>query len=155
MFDFLNSFMQYTVRDLLHGAKAMSKSVFGKKDEYQIKFNHEEDGLWYVDFPNWPFDHHNLLMVAGADKMCAFLSDDDVTTEVLVRPSNKRLNLEGYAELIQKDHSLTGGSTYEVRNLEGFNRDIWLCPVTLFVLGRYPKYMYVKKVSRTDLLEKE
>ena len=139
--------MQYTIRDLLHGAKAMSKSVFGKKDEYQIKFNHEEDGLWYVDFPNWPFDHHNLLMVAGADKMCAFLSDDDVTTEVLVRPSNKRLNLEGYAELIQKDHSLTGGSTYEVRNLEGFNRDIWLCPVTLFVLGRYPKYMYVKKVS--------
>ena len=147
MFDFLNSFMQYTVRDLLHGAKAMSKSVFGKKDEYQIKFNHEEDGLWYVDFPNWPFDHHNLLMVAGADKMCAFLSDDDVTTEVLVRPSNQRLHLEGYAELIQKDHSLTGGSTYEVRNLEGFNRDIWLCPVTLFVLGRYPKYMYVKKVS--------
>lgn len=139
--------MQYTVRDLLHGAKAMSKSVFGKKDEYQIKFNHEDDGLWYVDFPNWPFDHHNLLMVAGADKMCAFLSDDDVTTEVLVRPSNKRLNLEGYAELIQKDHSLTGGSIYEVRNLEGFNRDIWLCPVTLFVLGRYPKYMYVKKVS--------
>ena len=155
MFDFLNSFMQYTVRDLLHGAKAMSKSVFGKKDEYQIKFNHEDDGLWYVDFPNWPFDHHNLLMVAGADKMCAFLSDDDVTTEVLVRPSNKRLQLDGYAELIQKDHSLTGGSTYEVRNLEGFNRDIWLCPVTLFVLGRYPKYMYVKKVSRTDRLEKE
>ena len=147
MFDFLNYFMQYTVRDLLHGAKAMSKSVFGKKDEYQIKFNHEEDGLWYVDFPNWPFDHHNLLMVAGADKMCAFLSDDDVTTEVLVRPSNKRLHLEGYAELIQKDHSLTGGSTYEVHNLEGFNHDIWLCPVTLFVLGRYPKYMYVKKVS--------
>ena len=147
--------MQYTIRDLLHGAKAMSKSVFGKKDEYRIKFNHEEDGLWYVDFPNWPFDHHNLLMVAGADKMCAFLSDDDVTTEVLVRPSNKRLQLDGYAELIQKDHSLTGGSTYEVRNLEGFNRDIWLCPVTLFVLGRYPKYMYVKKVSRTDRLEKE
>ena len=147
--------MQYTIQDLLKGAKAMSRSVFGKKDEYQIKFNHEDDGLWYVDFPNWPFDHHNLLMVAGADKMCAFLSDDDVTTEVLVRPSNKRLNLEGYAELIQKDHSLTGGSTYEVRNLEGFNRDIWLCPVTLFVLGRYPKYMYVKKVSRTDRLEKE
>ena len=68
--------MQYTIRDLLHGAKAMSKSVFGQKDEYQIKFNHEDDGLWYVDFPNWPFDHHNLLMVAGADKMCAFLSDD-------------------------------------------------------------------------------
>ena len=137
--------MQYTIQDLLKGAKAMSRSVFGKKDEYQIKFNHEDDGLWYVDFPNWPFDHHNLLMVCGADKMCAFLSDDDITAEVLVRPSNKRLQLESYAELVQKDHSLTGGSTYEVHNLKGFNRDIWLCPVTLFVLGRYPKYMYVKK----------
>ena len=137
--------MQYTIQDLLKGAKAMSRSVFGKRDEYQIKFNHEDDGLWYVDFPNWPFDHHNLLMVSGADRLCAFLSDDDITTEVLVRPSSKRLQLEGYAELVQKEHSLTGGSTYEVRNLEGFSRDIWLCPVTLFVLGRYPKYMYVKK----------
>ena len=140
--------MQYTVSDLLHGARVMSRSIFGQKDEYTIKFNHEDDGLWYVDFPNWPFDHHNLLMVAGADKLCAFLSDDDVTSEILVRPSSKRLQLEGYAELIQKDHSLTGGSTYEVRDLEGFHRDIWLCPVTLFVLGTYPKYMYIKKAPR-------
>ena len=140
--------MQYTVSDLLHGARVMSRSIFGQKDEYTIKFNHEEDGLWYVDFPNWPFDHHNLLMVAGADKLCAFLSDDDVTSEIQVRPSSKRLQLEGYAELIQKDHSLTGGSTYEVRDLEGFHRDIWLCPVTLFVLGKYPKYMYIKKAPR-------
>ena len=140
--------MQYTVSDLLHGARVMSRSIFGQKDEYTIKFNHEDDGLWYVDFPNWPFDHHNLLMVAGADKLCAFLSDDDVTSEIQVRPSSKRLQLEGYAELIQKDHSLTGGSTYEVRDLEGFHRDIWLCPVTLFVLGKYPKYMYIKKAPR-------
>lgn len=139
--------MNYTISDLLTGARVMSKSVFGRKKEYQLKFNHEEDGLWYVDFPNWPFDHHNLLMVAGADKLCAFLSDDDKEAKVLVRPSNKKLDLDGYAELVQKDHSLTGGSTYEVRNLDGFNRDIWLCPVTLFVLGKYPKYMYVKKAS--------
>lgn len=137
--------MNYSISDLLHGAKAMSRSVFGKKDEYQLKFNREDDGLWYVDFPNWPFDHHNLLMVAGADDLCAFLSDDDKVTEVLVRPSKKKLDLQGYAELEQKEHSLTGGSTYEVHNLAGFERNIWLCPVTLFVLGKYPKYMYVKK----------
>jgi hypothetical protein len=40
---------------------------------------------------------------------------------------------------------LTGGSIYTVTDLPGFERDIWLCPVTLFVLGRYPKYIYVKK----------
>ena len=137
--------MNYSMRDLLTGAQVMSKSVFGQKKEYTIQFNHEEDGLWYVDFPNWPFDHHNLLMVAGADKMCAFLSDDDKNAWVNVIPTSKEEDHPGYAMLIQKDHSLMGGSTYKVTGLEGFNRDIWLCPVTLFVLGKYPKYMYVKK----------
>jgi len=34
-----------------------------------LSFNHEADGCWYVDLPNWPFAHHNLMMVAGADKL--------------------------------------------------------------------------------------
>lgn len=139
-----------TIKDLTVGAKKIAASVFGKKKEYQIKFNREEDGLWYVDFPDWPFDHHNLLMVAGADEMCEFLSDDNKFTYVSVIPSEKEENHPGYAKLIQKEHSLTGGSTYQVTNLEGFDRDIWLCPVTLFVLGKYPKYMYVKKISKQE-----
>lgn len=137
--------MNYTISDLMNGASKMATSVFGKKKEYQLKFNHENDGYWYVDFPDWPFSHHNLMMVAGADDMCSFLSDDDKHTYVNVIPSNKEENHPGYAKLIQKEHSLTGGSTYEVTNLKGFERDIWLCPVTLFVLGQYPKYIYVKK----------
>ncbi|MBQ9585404.1 MAG: hypothetical protein IJR20_05325 [Muribaculaceae bacterium] len=71
--------------------------MFGKQSEYQLKFNNEDDGLWYVDFPNWPFDHHNLLMVAGADKLCDFLSDDGKTTHVDVIPCSKRKDLPGYA----------------------------------------------------------
>lgn len=137
--------MTYSFNDLKNGAKAMAKSVFGKKEEYIIKFNHEEDGLWYVDFPNWPFDHHNLLMVAGADELCAFLSEDNVSSYISVIPTSKKEEHEGYAELTRVNSSLTGGATYEVKNLPGFNRDIWLCPVTLFVLGEYPKYMYIKK----------
>ena len=67
--------MDYSMKDLMNGASLIQRSVFGKKDEYQLKFNHEEDGCRYVDFPGWPFDHHNLMMVAGADDLCAFLSD--------------------------------------------------------------------------------
>ena len=137
--------MTYTVNNLMGGAQAMAKSVFGRKKEYHLKFNHEADGLWYVDFPNWPFDHHNLLMVAGADRLCAFLSDDGKTSHVDVIPSNKREQHPGYACLVQGEHSLTGGSIYTVTDLPGFERDIWLCPVTLFVLGHYPKYLYIKK----------
>ena len=137
--------MNYTFSDLLYGAKTIAKSVFGQQSEYHIQFNHEDDGLWYVDFPNWPFDHHNLLMVEGADELCAFLSDDDIITSVNVIPANEEEDHPGYAKLIQQDYSLTRGSTYQVTGLEGFERDIWLCPVTLFVLGQYPRYMYIRK----------
>jgi hypothetical protein len=138
--------MDYNIRDLANGAQAMARSVFGKKSEYQLQFNHEEDGLWYIDYPNWPFSHHNLLMVAGADDLCAFLSDDDKVTRVSVIPSKERAEHEGYFELEQLESGLTTGSTYQVNHLDGFDRNIWICPVTLFVLGTYPKYIYVKKM---------
>ena len=80
------------MKDLMNGASLIQKSVFGKKKEYQLKFNHEADDCWYIDFPGWPFDHHNLMMVAGADDLCEFLSDDGLETRVNVIPSrNKRL----------------------------------------------------------------
>lgn len=129
----------------MNGASKLARSVFGKREKYVLQFNHEEDGLWYVDFPNWPFDHHNLLMVAGADELCAYLSDDDKIARVEVVPSNEERDMPGWVKLVQTEHSMTGGSTYEVHNLEGFERDIWLCPVTLFVLGKYPKFMYIRK----------
>lgn len=138
--------MHYTIKDLTQGAKIMADRVFGKKKEYNLQFNHEADGLWYIDYPNWPFDHHNLLMVAGADKLCAFLSDDDKYTRVKVIPASKKEEHHGYFELEQVSSGLTSGSTYKVHGLEGFTKDIWICPVTLFVLGTYPKYIYVKKL---------
>lgn len=138
--------MHYTLKDLTQGAKIMANRVFGKKKEYHLKFNHEEDGLWYIDYPNWPFDHHNLLMVEGADDLCAYLSDDNKYTKVSVIPSSKEEKHEGYFKLSQVSSGLTSGSTYEVQGLEGFTQNIWICPVTLFVLGEYPKYIYVKKL---------
>lgn len=146
--------MNYTLADLLIGARQMGLSVFGKKNEYQIEFQKEADGGWYVVFPGWPFDHHNLLMVSGADKMCELLSEDGTRTKISVIPTKKREKHEGYFELTQTESSLTGGSTYKV-DLEEFKlrfgRDtLWLCPVTLFVLGQYPKYMYVKKVTNSN-----
>lgn len=137
--------MKYSICNLMNGARTMANSVFGRRSEYNLKFNKEERGLWYVDFPNWPFEHRNLLMVAGADKLCEFLSDDGRFAYVDVIPSSKHESHPGYACLVQGEHSLTGGSIYTVTGLPGFEREIWLCPVTLFVLGRYPKYLYIKK----------
>ena len=137
--------MDYSMKDLKNAASLIQKSVFGKKSEYRLKFNRESDGCWYVDFPGWPFDHHNLMMVAGADDLCAFLSNDGRETRVNVIPARKKENHDGYAELRRLDHSLTGGAHYEVKGIAGFTKKIWICPVTLFVLGNYPAYIYLKK----------
>ena len=40
--------MDYSMKDLMNGASLIQRSVFGKKDEYQLKFNHEEDGCWWT-----------------------------------------------------------------------------------------------------------
>lgn len=52
-------------------------------------------------------------------------------------------DMDDYICCEQIEASLFGGSTYDVYGLEGFNRTIWICPVTLFVLGEYPKYIYI------------
>ena len=38
-------------------------------------------------------------------------------------------------------------ATYKVYGLEGFSREIWICPVTLTVLGHYPNYIYIKQTT--------
>lgn len=133
------------MKKYLLGIKIILGCIFSFRKKYKLQFNCEEDNKWYINFPNWPFDHHNLMMVAGADKLCEFLSSDGKFTYVEVIPSNKEKNYNRYAKLIRKEHSLTGGSVYKVVGLKEFNRDIWLCPVTLFVLGNYPKYIYIRK----------
>ena len=138
--------MERYIDEIKAKANNIAHKMFGKKREYHLQFNHEEDGCWYIDYPNWKFSHHNLMMVAGADELCAFLSDDNKHTRVSVILSNNKAIHEGYFELEQLTKSLTGGSTYQVNNLKGFNRNIWICPITLFVLGEYPKYIYVRKL---------
>ena len=94
-------------------------------------------------------------MVEGADKMCELLSEDGKRTKICVIPAKKQEEHEGYFELKRTESSLAGGSTYKVDLVEfkeRFHRDtLWLCPVTLFVLGNYPKYMYVKKATDTTI----
>ena len=113
------------------------------RKEYHLKFNHEDDGNWYIDIPNWPFFHHNLMMVSNADKLCAHFSEDDKVSKVHVIKSDERLSQEGYLELERSD--IGYGADYKVNDTAIPFDKIWLCPVTLFVLTEYPKYLYVKK----------
>lgn len=142
--------MNYTINGLLNGTKLLVAKIFSKKKKYHLQFNHEEDGFWYVDFPGWPFDHSNLMMVGRAGNLCEELSDDGKHTYVDVVPRNTVKYMPGYACLVRQKHSLTGGATYSVEGMRRMHWDIWLCPVTLFVLGKYPKYIYFKKTGKNE-----
>jgi len=145
---FANS--MYTIKEICKGAPKLVRSVLNKKREYRVQFNKERDGCWYVDFPHWPFSHDNLTMVSGADKMLELLSNGDLFVVMSVIPAKKKEQHNGYIELEQTEYSLFGGSTYQVKFepfIQRFKRDtLWICPVTLFVLGHYPRFIYVKKV---------
>ena len=70
-------------------------------------------------------------------------------------PAKKKEQHDGYIELEQTEHSLFGGSTCQVKFepfIQRFKRDtLWICPVALFVLGHYPKYIYERAYAYKDL----
>ena len=114
---------------------------------YDLKFVHD-DNMWYIDMP-WPGDRYNLAMVAGSNHLLTFLdTKKENRVRVLVRPNKKRrTDLNGYFECVKQTSGLFAGATYKVNGLEGFSREIWICPVTLTVLGHYPKYIYLKQME--------
>ncbi len=90
------------------------------------------------------FAHHNLAMVGGANKLCSYLADGRQTIRVEVVASEHPLPLSGYGILTKTYSNLFYGADYGTTGFEKFHRSVWICPVTLFVMGRYPRYIYVK-----------
>ena len=54
---------------------------------------------------------------------------------------------EGLIKLSLYKSSLTGGGYYSTQVGDVNLTHVWLCPVTLFVLGRYPQYIYFKRID--------
>ena len=111
---------------------------------FKLSFTKEANNIWYIDFPKWPFDHYNLMMVAGADKLCEELSYNGINTSVDVIVSKKELNKPDYIHLKREKYKILDGATYKVVGSYSV-RTCWICPVTLFVFGNYPKNIYIKR----------
>ena len=120
---------------------------------FQLKFNKEADGYWYIEFPGYPFAHHNLMMVAGADLLCEYVARlqgrrDRAVVDVSL--NDKRLDGKEPVLVMERFKKSYGAHylnyTKEDRAprvvVDGVEREAvtsWLCPVTLLVLGSYPK----------------
>lgn len=125
-------------------------NVIIRRRHYSLTFV-KEDGRWYYDFKNWGFAHDNLEMVAGADDLCELYSKGQDKFTINIVASRKRLEKyqQTHQELIgeawPEDFKLTDRLFYG-RNYESPDSvKMWICPVTLFVLGRYPNYLYVQR----------
>lgn len=134
--DILNNFK--TIHSFISG-------IFSKSErEYELTFVQDPDGRWYIDIP-WDGNRSNLEMVAGSDKLLSHIAkgDNKVTLQVILDYLN---DYNDYIILDRFEHSLAGGASYTVSNAE-FKEPIWICPVTLCVLGRYPKKIYFKRIA--------
>lgn len=125
------------------------KGIFSNdKGEYTLTFVQDPDERWYIDMP-WDGNRANLEMVAGADDLLTYLDTEgkhQVTIHVV--PSKEPSEVPEHTELRRLDSSTFGGAHYDSTDFPGFRMSrIWICPVTLCVLGCYPKYLYIKKVG--------
>ena len=119
--------------------------IFSKSErEYELTFVQDPDGRWYIDIP-WDGNRSNLEMVAGSDRLLSHIAkgDNKVTLQVILDYIDDD---NGYIILDRFRKSLAGGASYTVSNA-GFKEPIWICPVTLCVLGRYPKTIYFKRIA--------
>ena len=129
-----------------------AKGICGfRRKVYDLQFVYvPEDKTWYIDMP-WPGDRYNLAMVAGSNHLLTYLDfKREYKVRVLVRPTKKQqppLSAEGYFECVKQFSGLFAGATYTVNGLDDFIREIWICPVTLTLLGHYPKYIYIKQLN--------
>ena len=98
-------------------------------------------GSWFAHLPDYPGDPGDLLMVEGADELCDIIEERNkylngiITIEVFEEvPSD-----EIYDFKLTFDELLSDGAIYTVDN----DMSIWLCSVTKYVFGGFPKTLYV------------
>ena len=126
--------------------KAQFCRIFFRRLNVSFKKVH---GEWYCDIKGWPEKFFpNSLMVGDASKLIQKMSDGKEYVTFDVIPTKNEIDEPGLVKLSLESSSIAGGGYYEtIVDGEEFSV-VWLCPVTLFVLGRYPKYIYFRRVVK-------
>lgn len=122
--------------------KAKLSLLFKKQIKVTFKLI---NNYWYCHIPGWPESMFQRTLMVG--EAAIIISDiyknnfskytnEEITFTVYIGKKQK----EGWNCLTKVHSSITKGGFYAGC---GFN-NIWLCPVTLFVLGKYPDQIQFK-----------
>ena len=100
--------------------------------------------------------NHTTVEVIATDVDAIGLHVEHPTSEmILSRDFNERMGytvFEGEEfpkEWGWRDRHIWGRMYHYVDRDTKEESTMWICPVTLFVLGRYPKYLYIRKYDNT------
>jgi len=110
-----------------------------------LRFYKEKSKYWYADVPQWTGRKSALQMVAGADKLLDCIAKG--RQEVHLHFSENEINDADC--LVFHKKSWINGADYNLKKCNGTDVDmkVWLCNVTKFVMGEFPKTIYFKEVD--------
>jgi hypothetical protein len=99
-----------------------------------LSFNKEYNN-WYIDLPTWIGSKSALQMILGADVLLDILAEGKNTVTLNISLGEQ----VGYDVLVRQSYNLAGAD-YKYNDM-----DVWLCGVTIYVFGYFPKKIYFKK----------
>lgn len=106
---------------------------------------YKENNQWFVDLPNWEGSKADLQMVLGADTMLDTLSNNSDSVDLELSTIFEGETSDLVLRRINKLPALLGGGANYKSNKADYN--IWLCDVTKFVFGNFPKNIYINKIK--------
>lgn len=100
-----------------------------------MKLNfYKKNNNWYINHMNWMIPEPNRQMVAGCDDLLDFAADGK--NEITIDTDSKCPKIV----LDRTEICKYGGANYNVSTyIPGMPKMVWICNVTLFVFGRFPK----------------
>jgi hypothetical protein len=105
---------------------------------FNLQFEQEESGNWYIVLPKWTGSKASLQMVAGADDLLT----EEAKGAKIVTVNISLDKRDGYKHLTKLWNTpiMGGGALYRIKH-----KPVWLCKVTEFVFdGQLPKDIYFK-----------
>lgn len=119
-----------------------STKINKKNQVHTFSFYREQDGNWYVDFPEFIEQGHgtkaNLQMVAGADTML-----EHVAPEGHVTATFSNAPLSNHHIHIRKLIADPWGATYWMSKFPF--KKMWLCNVSKFIFGgHHPSNIFIQ-----------
>ncbi len=113
----------------------------------EFRFYKETTNQWYVDLPEWEGPKSALEMVDGADSLLEYMAEGRGEVQAVLSTNP----VEGvyHLKFIRETPEIGEGAQYFLEQYLGIalELNVWLCNVTKFVFGEFPKEIWIIPVN--------